>query len=95
MMVLDTTIAPTLQNVANGRPVGVRQFSVARLIGRGRCGLRTFDRVAGNRMGCGKPGAQIDQAAAIAAEWPVWKLIAPLNRALTGRTPQSLDHGAT
>jgi len=40
----------------------------------------------------GKPGAEIDEPAALAAERPVRKLIRPLDRALAGGTPQPLGH---
>jgi hypothetical protein len=67
-------------------------WSVARIVGGWRR-LRRIERLVGNRMRAGEPGAQIDQAAAIAAEGPVRKLIGPLDRTLAGRTSQSLDHG--
>jgi hypothetical protein len=73
----------------------VRQFSFARLIRGGRSGFGSLERIAGNGMRFGKPGTQVDQAAAIAAEWPVGKLIGPLDRTLAGWTPQSLGHGTS
>ncbi len=94
---LDTSAAPPVQTVANERPVdvvsarvaaepGSRQSGIAGVAGvRGRCG-GVFYRLAGDGVLLRQPRAQVDQAAAIAAERAVWKLVRPLDLALAGRT---------
>jgi len=101
---LDTPAAPPAQNVANERPAEDmrnprRQESpssgIAGVVGlRGSGGGAFGGRLAGNGVLLGQPRAQVDQAAAIAAERPERELVRPLDRALAGGTSQTLNHGA-